>query len=74
MPHILFFLPQGTRLRAYVLAVSIAGGAAVALSALAGPRSSDVALVVGLILAGATAERFNVGLFGDSHVSLGAVA
>lgn len=68
-------LPQGNRLRGYVLAVLLAGGVAIALAlTVAGAGSGDVGLVVGLILAGATAERFKVGLFGDSHVSLGAVA
>ena len=63
----------GRRLLAtYVGAVVAAGVTAIALAAAFGTTSGDLVLIVALIVAGALSERFKVGLFGDSHVSLAA--
>ena len=70
----IFSLPATPLLRSYVAAIVAAGAAAAALAGFAGTGAGDLSLMFGLIVAGATSERFKVGLFGDSHVSLGAVA
>jgi len=64
-------VPDGGWLRAHVLAVVILGGAAAAGGVYRG-GTLEPPLLIGLILAGAASERFKVGLFGDSHVSLAA--
>ena len=70
----IFSLPATRPLRAYVAVVVSAGAVAAALAGFAGTGAGDLSLLFGLIIAGAASERFKVGLFGDSHVSLGAVA
>lgn len=68
----LFSLPDGRTLRAYVAVVAAAGAGAAALAAALGHGSNDLGLIAGLLLAGALSERWKVGLFGDAHVSLSA--
>lgn len=70
----LFSFPAAPRLRAYVAAVTSLGAAAIVIAAVAGTGSADVPFIAALIIAGAASERFKIGLFGDSHVSLSAVA
>ncbi len=70
----IFSIPESRPLRAYVMGIVFAGAVAIGFASLAGGGSDDWRLVLGLILAGAASERFKIGLFGDSHVSLGAVA
>jgi hypothetical protein len=70
----LFSFPGRRLLRTYVGLVVSAGAIAIALAGFFGSGSGDLMLIVGLIVAGAASERFKVGLFGDSHVSLAAVA
>ena len=68
----IFSLPDGRTLRAYVAIVTAAGVLAAALAATFGHGSGDAGLIAGLVLAGAVSERWKVGLFGDAHVSLSA--
>ncbi|TAK64478.1 MAG: hypothetical protein EPO22_05745 [Dehalococcoidia bacterium] len=68
----IFSLPAGRTLRAYVAMVTAAGALAAALAATLGHGANDAGLIAGLVLAGALSERWKVGLFGDAHVSLSA--
>src|SRR5438128_1900186 len=68
-----FSFPETLPLRVFVAAIVSAGATAIAVAGTMGSGSGDLLLLLGLILAGAASERFKVGLFGDSHVSLGAV-
>src|SRR2546426_4113528 len=70
----LFSLPGRRSVATYVGAVVGAGAIAIALAGIFGSGSDDLVLVAALIIAGALSERFKVGLFGDSHVSLSAAA
>lgn len=70
----LFSFPGHRLLQTYVMAVIAAGAVCIALAGAFGSGSGDLALIVGLMVASAVSERFKVGLFGDSHVSLAAVA
>jgi hypothetical protein len=67
-------LPGRTALKAYVTSTATAGVVAIALAAAFGAGTGDMALIAGLVVAGAASERWKVGLFGDAHVSLAAVA
>jgi hypothetical protein len=69
-----FELPTGRALIAFVVSVTAAGAAAITLAGFFGSGSGNLTLIAGLVIAGAVSERFKVGLFGDAHVSLAAVA